>query len=49
MGAEEANPLEGKVSLDSPLGKALLDKTKGAIIEVSTPEGNLQYKILKIE
>ena len=49
VGAEEASPLEGKVSADSPLGKALLDKTKGAIIEVATPEGKLQYKILKIE
>ena len=49
VGAEEANPLEGKISVDSPLGKALLDKTKGAIIEVATPEGKLQYKILKIE
>ena len=49
VGAEEADPLEGKVSIDSPLGKALLDKTKGATIIVATPEGNLQYKILKIE
>lgn len=49
VGAEEADPIEGKISADSPLGKALLDKTKGAIIEVATPEGKLQYKILKIE
>jgi len=49
VGAEEADPLEGKISIDSPLGKALIDKTKGAIIEVSTPEGKLRYKVLKIE
>jgi len=49
VGAEEADPLVGKISIDSPLGKALLAKTKGAVIEVSTPAGKLQYKILNIE
>ena len=49
VGAEEANPLEGKISSDSPLGKALLNKSKGAIVEVDTPQGKIQYKILKIE
>ena len=49
VGAEEANPLEGKISVNSPLGEALLNKTKGAIIEVNTPEGQVRYKILKTE
>ncbi len=49
VGAEEANPLEGKISANSPLGKALLKKTKGEAVLVQTPEGNLEYKILKIE
>ena len=49
VGAEEANPLEGKISSDSPLGKTLLNKSKGAIVEVDTPQGKIQYKILKIE
>ena len=49
VGAEEANPLEGKISVDSPLGKALLNQPKGAIVEVNTPQGKIQYKILKSE
>ncbi|MFH1841156.1 MAG: transcription elongation factor GreA [Candidatus Nealsonbacteria bacterium] len=48
VGAEEANPLEGKISVNSPLGEALLNKEKGAIIEVNAPEGKTRYKILKI-
>lgn len=49
VGAEEGNPLEGKISVDSPLGKAIINKTKGALIEVPTPGGKIRYKILKIE
>ena len=49
VGAQEASPLEGKVSIDSPLGKALFNKPKGAIVKVTTPEGEIKYKILKIE
>ncbi|OGZ24506.1 MAG: transcription elongation factor GreA [Candidatus Nealsonbacteria bacterium RIFCSPLOWO2_01_FULL_43_32] len=49
VGAEEANPLEGKISIDSPLGKAILNKTKGTMVEVPAPGGKTRYKILKIE
>jgi len=49
VGATEANFLEGKISIDSPLGKALLNKPEGAIVEVETPQGKMKYKILKIE
>lgn len=49
VGAKEANPLEGKISADSPLGKAILNQTKGVMVEVETPQGRVQYKILKIE
>jgi len=49
VGAAEANPLEGKISADSPLGKAILNQTKGVMVEVETPQGRVQYKILKIE
>ncbi len=47
--SEEANPLEGKISFQSPLGKALLDKSVGNSIKTETSEGKIQYKILKIE
>lgn len=49
VGATETDSLEGKISIDSPLGKALLNKPKGAIVEVETPQGKIKYKIIKIE
>lgn len=49
VGAEEANPLEGKISADSPLGQAILNQSKGAVVLVNTPNGKAQYKILKVE
>jgi len=49
VGAEEADPLEGKISVDSPIGKAFLNQQKGAIVAVQTPQGTARYKILKIE
>ncbi len=49
VGAEEANPLEGKISADSPFGKAILSKQRGNIVQVKTPRGKVYYKILEIE
>ncbi len=49
VGVEEANPLEGKISIDSPLGKALINQPKGVIVQINTPGGKMQYKIVKIE
>lgn len=45
----EADPLEGKISNESPLGVAFLNKKKGEAVEVETPRGVVKYKILKIE
>lgn len=47
-GSLEANPLEGKISNESPLGQAFLNKKKGEIAVVKTPKGEVKYKILKI-
>lgn len=49
VGEEEANPMEGMISFKSPLGQALINKPKGAEVEIKTPKGSLKYKILKIE
>ena len=49
VGPEEANPLEEKISFESPLGQALLNKSEGDKIKVKTLERENQYKILKIE
>ena len=45
----EADPLEGKISNESPLGVAFLGKKKGDEVIVNTPKGEVKYKILKIE
>ena len=45
----EADPLAGKISNESPLGVAFLHKKKGDTVEVETPRGVVKYKIMKIE
>jgi len=49
VGVREGIPWENKISIESPLGKALFNKTKGAVVELDTPEGKIKYKILKID
>ncbi len=44
----ESNPMEGKISVDSPIGKALLGKEVGNIIEVEVPAGLTKLEILEI-
>ena len=46
---EEADPLQGRISYDSPLGRNLLNKNKGNVVEVKTPGGKVKYKIIKIK
>lgn len=48
-GEYESDPAEGKISIESPVGKALLKKSKGDKIEVETPAGKITYKILEIK
>ncbi len=48
VGSTEANPLEGKISDESPLGKALLGKIVGDEVIVDAPAGELKFKILEI-
>ena len=49
MGSIESDPMSGKISNESPLGKALIGKSKGDVIEVQTPAGIQKYKILSIK
>lgn len=44
----ESDPLEGKISNESPLGLAFLGKKKGDKVIVNTPKGEIEYKIKKI-
>ena len=48
VGATEANSLKGKISNESPLGKALLGARKGDIVTVEAPAGVIEYTILDI-
>ncbi len=49
VSAEESNYEENKISITSPIGKALLGHTKGEVLDIKVPAGTLKYKILKIE
>ena len=48
VGSTEAKSLENKISNESPIGKALIGKKAGDIVEVDTPAGTAKYKIVKI-
>ncbi|MDD3170526.1 MAG: transcription elongation factor GreA [Candidatus Paceibacterota bacterium] len=48
VGEEEADPIENRLSFKSPLGQALLNKPRGAQVEITTPKGVTKYKVLKI-
>ena len=49
VGAAEANPLEGKISNESPLGKALMGRRVGDSVQVSAPAGLLTFRIAAIK
>ncbi len=46
---EEANYEQGKISIQSPIGKALLGHQVADVVDIKVPAGNLKYKITKIE
>jgi len=45
---EETNPLEGKISYLSPIGKSVMGKKIGEKIQIETPKGSISYKIVSI-
>lgn len=48
VGAAEARPKEGRISNESPLGKALIGHKKGDLVTVQAPDGEYQVKIVKV-
>jgi transcription elongation factor GreA len=48
VGAAEANPREGKISNESPIGKAILSHKLGDVVKVETPGGTYNVKIIKV-
>jgi transcription elongation factor GreA len=48
VGAKEADPRDGKISNESPIGRALMDHRVGDSVDAETPGGKIRLKILKI-
>ena len=48
VGPDEADPVNGFISINSPVGKSLLGHKENDVVEVSIPAGTLKYKIVKI-
>ncbi|MFD2611513.1 transcription elongation factor GreA [Paenibacillus gansuensis] len=49
VGTAESDPMQNKISNESPVGKAILGKTKGTVVDVNVPAGIIQYKIVDIK
>jgi transcription elongation factor GreA len=49
VGSAEANPAEMKLSNESPVGKAIMGRKKGDVVEVAAPRGALKFKILEVK
>ncbi len=49
VGSAEADPLNGRISNESPIGKALLGAKKGDVVTAETPNGQIVFKVVKIE
>ena len=49
VGSQQANPMQGKISDDSPIGKALMGHKKDEVVTVEAPAGSMKFKILSVE
>jgi transcription elongation factor GreA len=49
VGSAEANPAENKLSNESPVGKAIMGRKKGEVVEVTAPRGALKFKIVEVK
>jgi transcription elongation factor GreA len=49
VGAAEANPREGKISNESPIGKAIIGHAAGETVPVETPDGTYKVRIVKVQ
>ena len=49
VGSQEADPMHGMISEDSPFGKAFIGKKEGDTITVEAPQGNISYQLVKVE
>jgi transcription elongation factor GreB len=49
VGADEIDPMQGLLSMDSPIGKSLLGKPPKGNVEVATPKGPVAYEIIEVD
>src|SRR3989344_5557196 len=49
VGPTESDPAKGKISIDSPVGKALMGHKAKESVSVETPDGKIQYKIISVD
>ena len=49
VGSQEADPMNGKISDDSPFGRAMLGKSKGDLVTVEAPVGTLQFEVVSVD
>lgn len=49
VGSTEADPFDGKISNESPIGSVLLDRQKGETVKATIPAGSVEYKIMKLD
>jgi transcription elongation factor GreA len=49
VGSAEADPAKNKISNESPVGRALLGKAVGSVVDVAVPSGTIQFRVLNIK
>jgi transcription elongation factor GreA len=49
VGPREVDPSKGKISTVSPIGKAIIGRRQGEVVEVTTPAGKVRYQIRQVE
>ena len=49
VGSQEANPMQGKLSEESPIGRGLLGHKEGEVVVVKAPAGEMKFRILNVE
>jgi transcription elongation factor GreA len=49
VGSAESDPFQNKISNESPVGKSILGKKKGQVVDVNVPAGTIQYEIMDIQ
>lgn len=49
VGSQESDPMNGRISFNSPIGQSLMGHSSGEVVEVTTPVGNKKFSIRKIE